>query len=207
MASDDLLGRVQKFFGIGETAGASVAEGEGPLIPIDRFEPVKPPIEPYAWAENAMFKVGYPSGWYDTTPTEPTIEGNPALVVLRRDEKTGQPSDLESRGVIRCFLHGRTTESEFSAAAENLGELRARALGGQLVEPLRFVLVGDARCYWFWVETTSQIKAFQSVASAITEAHIFHDCDWLMMQLECDPKFRPAYQQVLATVLGTLSWK
>jgi hypothetical protein len=208
MASDEPWGWMRKFFGIRDTSGASESGGDqGPLSPNDRYETVHPPLEPYAWAENPMFKAGYPPGWYDTTPREQTIEGNPALVVLRRDRKPGLPSDIESRGVIRCFLHGRAPQSEFYAAAEHLADLRARALQGRLVEPLRFVLAGGAPCHTFRVECTTLMQAFQSVPSSITEVHMFHKDNWLMMQLECDPKFSPAYQQVLATVLGTLIWK
>ncbi|MFI5004827.1 MAG: toll/interleukin-1 receptor domain-containing protein [Solirubrobacterales bacterium] len=176
-------------------------------IPIDRFDVVQAPIPPIGWAENNVFRVGYPPDWYDTTPTEPTIEGKPALVVLRRDDHTGLPSDFESRGVIRCFLHGRGTSGEFFAAAPKLDHLRARALRGRLIEPLQFVRAGGAPCYTFRVDGTIRIRAFQASPSAITEVHLFHNGEWFLMQLESDPKFHADYQQALATVLGTLTWK
>jgi hypothetical protein len=177
------------------------------MIPIDRFEVVEPLEPAAAWAVNALFTVGYPSGWYDTTPTEPTIEGNPALVVLRRTKTTGKPDDVKSRGVIRCFSSGRTTEGEFFAAPEHLADARARALQGQWVEPLRFVRAGGAPCYLLQVECKTQIRAFQSVPSAITEVHMFHAGEWLMMQLESDPFFHERYRRALTTVLGTLTWR
>lgn len=205
----DSGGGCRTFWAGGDTNVESEGDGaaHGPLIPIERFDPVEPPISPTAWAENALFTVGYPPGWHDTTPTEPRIEGQPALIVLRRDETTGLPGDVASRGVIRCFSSSRTTQGDFFAAAEKLADLRARSLRARLVEPLRFVRAGGAPCYTLQVEGTIQIRAFQSVPSAITEVHMFHEGEWLMMQLESDPKFHAGYQQVLATVLGTLSWR
>jgi len=176
-------------------------------IPIDRFDVVQAPIPPIGWAENKVFRAGYPPDWYDTTPTEPTIEGKPALVVLRRDDHTGLPSDFESRGVIRCFSHGRGPSSEFFAAAPKLDQVRARALRARLIEPLQFVRAGGAPCYTFRVDTTIRLRAFQTRPSAITEVHLFHNGEWFLMQLESDPKFHADYQQALATVLGTLTWK
>jgi hypothetical protein len=187
--------------------GNNPPTGAGQLIPIDRFEEIQPPIPPTAWAENALFKVGYPDGWYDTTPTEQPIEGNPALIVLRRLQATGLPVDDASRGTIRCFSSTSTTEAEFFAVGEQLPEARAQSLRGRLVEPLRFVRADGAPCYTFTVECEIQRRAFQSIASAITEVHIFHNGELLLMQLESDRKLHPGYQQVLATVLGTMAWK
>jgi hypothetical protein len=204
-ASGGFWARMQALMGGGGSDGVGAAQG--PLIPIDRFEIVEPLEPAAAWAENALFKVGFPSGWHDTTPTEPTIEGKPALVVLRRTETTGKPDDVKSRGVIRCFSSDRTTQGEFFAVAEKLADLRARSLGARLVEPLRFVRAGGAPCYTFQVEGKIQIRAFQSVLSAITEVHMFHEGEWLMMQLESDPFFHEKYQKALTTVLGTLTWR
>gem|GEM_PF-5601876 len=180
---------------------------EGNNLPNDRFEEIQSPISPTAWAENALFKVGYPDGWYDTTPTEKPIEGNPALIVLRRSQTSGLPIDDASRGTIRCFSSGGTTETEFFALGEHLPEVRARSLQGRFVPPLRLVRADGAPCYALTVECELQRRAFQSIASAITEVHIFHDGELLLMQLESDRKLHPGYQQVLATVLGTMTWK
>lgn len=185
------------------TPGSTHAEID---IPMDRFEVIRPPIEPASLAENAVFRVGYPLGWFETTATEPPIEGNPALVVLRRDERTGPPGDVKSRGVIRCFSSMRASKGEFFEAAEHIVEARARALQAHPVEQLRFVRVDEAPCYMFQVEGT-QLIHFQSVPSAITEVHLFHDGELLMMQLESDPELHPAHRQVLGTVLGTLTWR
>jgi hypothetical protein len=176
-------------------------------IPIDRFDVVEAPIPPIGWAANEAFSVGLPPGWYDTTATEPTIEGKPALVVLRRDDRTGRPSDVASRGVIRCFSHGRGPQSEFFAVAGQLDQVRARATRRGVVEPLRFVRAGGAPCYTFRLDGETQIKTFQNIPSALTEVHLFHDDEWFFMQLESDPSFHAEYQQDLATVLGTLIWK
>jgi len=173
MGNSAALPRGQAYLGGGDSYG--YFEGDGGAreasIPIDRFDPVEPPLSPTAWAENAMFTVGYPQGWYDTTPTEPTIEGKPALLVLRRDQATGRPSNEASRGVIRCFSSARTTQGEFFAAAEQLAEARARSLQARLVAPLRFVRAGGAPCYTLQVQGTIQIRAFHSIPSTITEVH------------------------------------
>lgn len=187
--------------------GNNPPTGSGQLIPIDRFEVIQPPIPPTTWAENALFKVGYPAGWYDTTPTEQPIEGNPALIVLRRLQTSGLPVDDESRGTIRCFSSMRATEAEFVEAADQLPEARAHGLQGTFVPPLMLVRADGAPCYSFMVERTAQPRAFQSVPSTITEVHIFHNGELLLMQLESDRELHPGYQQVLATVLGTLVWK
>jgi hypothetical protein len=185
-------------------------DGDPPVetyIPIDRFDVVEAPIPPTGWAANEAFRVGFPPGWYDTTATEPTIEGKPALVVLRRDNRTGRPSDVGSRGVIRCFSHGRGPQAEFFSVAGKWDRVRALALGGRVVERLRFVRAGGAPCYTFRVDGTIQVKAFQTLPSAITEVHLFQIDEWFIMQLESDPSFHAEYQQDLATVLGTLTWK
>lgn len=185
-------------------------DGDPPVetyIPIDRFDVVEAPIPPIGWAANEAFSVGFPPGWYDTTATEPTIEGKPALVVLRRDDRTGRPSDVASRGVIRCFSHGRGPQSEFFAVAGKFDQVRARATRRRVVEPLRFVRAGGAPCYTFRLDGETQIKTFQNIPSALTEVHLFHDDEWFFMQLESDPSFHAEYQQDLATVLGTLTWK
>ena len=184
--------------------------GDAPVetyIPIDRFDIVKAPIPPTGWAANEAFTVGFPPGWYDTTATEPTIEGKPALVVLRRDNQTGPPSDVVSRGVIRCFSIGKGSQTEFFSVAGKWDRVRARALRGQVVERLQFMRAGGAPCYTFRVDGTIQLTAFQTLPSAITEVHLFHDGEWFLMQLESDPSFHAGYQQDLATVLGTLTWK
>jgi hypothetical protein len=176
-------------------------------IPIDRFDVVEAPIPPIGSAANEAFSVGLPPGWYDTTATEPTIEGEPALVVLRRDDRTGRPSDVASRGTIRCFSHGRGPQSEFFAVAGQLDQVRARATRRRVVEQLRFVRAGGAPCYTFRLDGETQIRTFQNIPSALTEVHLFHDDEWFFMQLESDPSHHAEYQQDLATVLGTLSWK
>jgi hypothetical protein len=187
--------------------GNNPPTGPGQPTPIDRFEIIRPPIPPTAWAENALFKVGYPSGWYDTTPTEQPIEGNPALIVLRRLQTTGLPVDDASRGTIRCFSSTNTTVAEFFAMGEQLPEIRAHSLRGEVVKPLRFVRADGAPCYHFTVECEIPRTAFESIASMITEVHIFHNGELLLMQLESDRELHPGYQKVLATVLGTLVWK
>jgi hypothetical protein len=181
--------------------------GPGQPTPIDRFEVIRPPIPPIAWAENALFKIGYPAGWYDTTPTEGPIEGSPALIVLRRMQTTGLPVDDASRGTIRCFSSTSTTEAEFFAVGEQLPEVRAHSLQGRFVPPLRLMRADGAPCYTFMVECELQRRPFESIASAITEAHIFHNGELLLMQLESDRELHSGYQQVLATVLGTMAWK
>jgi hypothetical protein len=185
-------------------------DGDPPVetyIPIDRFDVVEAPIPPIGWAANEAFSAGFPPGWYDTTATEPTIEGNPALIVLRRDDRTGRPSDVASRGVIRCFSHGRGPPSEFFAVAGEWDQVRARATRRRVIERLRFVRAGGAPCYTFRLDGETQIKAFKAIPSALTEVHLFHDDEWFFMQLESDPRFHAEYQQDLATVLGTLTWK
>jgi hypothetical protein len=185
-------------------------DGDPPVetyIPIDRFDVVEAPIPPIGWAANEAFSVGFPPGWYDTTATEPTIEGKPALIVLRRDDRTGRPSDVASRGVIRCFSHGRGPPSEFFAVAGEWDQVRARATRRRVIERLRFVRAGGAPCYTFRLDGETQIKAFKTIPSALTEVHLFHDDEWFFMQLESDPSFHAEYQQDLATVLGTLTWK
>jgi hypothetical protein len=188
--------------------GGNPPTGPGQRIPIDRFVEIQPPIPPTAWAENALFKVGYPAGWYDTTTGEQPIEGNPPLVVLRRLQTSGLPVDDESRGTIRCFSTGTAPESEFFAMGEQLPELRAHSLPlGRFVPPLRFVRADGAPCYHFTIECELERRAFQSIPSAITEVHIFHNDELLLMQLESGRELHPGYQQVLATVLGTMAWK
>jgi hypothetical protein len=204
-----LLDQLGHFLG-GSSSGDGESRGDDganePLIPIDRFEVIEPPIPATGTSENPSFSAGFPLGWYDTTPTEGRIEGKPALLVLRRDDTTGLPSDMESRGVIRCFSHAKGSPNEFYGVAEQLAQLRARSLRAQLVEQLRYVRVGGSPGYTFQVEGKMMIRAFEALPSAITEVHMFHNNEWFLMQLESDPKFHAGYQQVLATVLGTLTW-
>jgi hypothetical protein len=174
----------------------------------EQFEAVEPPIPPTQWCDNDLFTAGYPAGWFETTPTEPPIEGSPAVLVLRRNPVTGMPDDLESRGVIRCFrMTDRATEDEFLDVANGMAEVRGRSLRATVVDPERFLSVDGAYCYAFQVQGTLQIRPFQTVPSAITEAHLFHLNQVFMMQLESAPQHHEDYRQALGTVLGTLHWK
>jgi hypothetical protein len=173
----------------------------------EQFEAVEPPLPPTQWCDNDLFTAGYPAGWFETTPTEPPIEGSPPVLVLRRDQVTGLPDDLGSRGVIRCFRVDRATEEEFLDMAYGLAEVRARSLRATVVDPERFLSVDGAYCYTLQVQGTLQIRPFHTVPSAITEAHLFHAGQVFMMQLESDPQHHDDYRQALGTVLGTLRWK
>jgi hypothetical protein len=174
----------------------------------EQFEPVESPTPPTQWCENDLFTAGYPAGWFETTPTEPPIEGSPAILVLRRDQVTGLPDDLGSRGVIRCFrMADRATQEEFLNMAYGLAEVRARSLRANVVDPERFLSVDGAYCYTFQVRGTLQIRAFHTVPSAITEVFLFHAGQVFMMQLESDPQHHDDYRQALGTVLGTFRWK
>lgn len=175
----------------------------------EQFEAVgPPPVPPAQWCDNSLFTAGYPVGWFETTPTEPPIEGSLPVLVLRRSETTGIPDDLGTRGVIRCFPSGGSiTVDEFLDSAAGMAEARARALRAALVDPERFLMVDGAYCMTFQVEGKQQIRAFQSVPSAITEVLLLHADQLLMMQLESDPQCHEEYRQTVGTVLGTLSWK
>jgi serine/threonine protein kinase len=186
--------------GSGDTRGRDDANE---LIPIERFEVIVARMPATGMSANRSFKARFPSGWIDTTPTELRIEGKPALLVLRRSQTTGQTA---SRGVIRCFCHATASAKEFYAAAEQLAQLRARSLRAELVDPLRLVRVGGSPSYTFQVRGTIMLQASQAVPSAITEVHMFHNNEWFLVQLESDPQSHLSYQQVLATVLGTLTW-
>jgi hypothetical protein len=173
----------------------------------ERFEAVEPPVPPIQWCDSDLFTAGYPAGWFETTPTEPPIEGSTPVLVLRRDQVTGTPDDLSSRGVIRCFRVGKATEDDFLDMAYGLADVRARSLRATVVDPERLLSVDGAYCYTFQVQGMLQIKAFQTVPSAITEVHLFHADQIFMMQLESDPQHHHGYRQAVGTVLGSLRWK
>jgi hypothetical protein len=173
----------------------------------ERFEAVEPPVPPTQWCDNDLFTAGYPAGWFETTPTEPPIEGSSPVLVLRRDQVTGMPDDLGSRGVIRCFRVDSATEDDVLDMAYGLAEARARSLRATVVDSERLLSVDGAYCYTFQVQGTLQIKPFQTVPSAITEVHVFHADQVFMLQLESDPQHHESYRQAVGAVLGSLRWK
>jgi hypothetical protein len=97
----------------------------------EQFEAVEPPVPPTQWCDNDLFTAGYPAGWFETTPTEPPIEGSSPVLVLRRDV-TGMPDDLGSRGVIRCFRVDRRRRS--TSSTWRTGWLRSAL--GRFARPL-----------------------------------------------------------------------
>jgi hypothetical protein len=174
----------------------------------EQFEAVEPPLPPTRQCDNDLFTAGYPDGWFETTPTEPPIEGSPAVLVLRRDQVTGVPDDLGSRGVIRCFrMTDGANEEEFLDTAYGMAEVRGRSLRATVVDPVRLLSVDGAYSYTLQVQGTLQIRPFHTVPSAITEVFLFHEDQVFMTQLESDPQSHDDYRQALATVLGTLHWK
>ncbi len=171
----------------------------------EQFEAVETSLPATQTCDNSLFTAGYPAGWFETTPTEQPIEGSPPVLVLRRHASADTPDD---RGVIRCFpMAASVTEGEFFDSAYGMPEARARALRASLVDTEHFLAVDSAYCITFQVQGKLQIRAFQSVPSAITEVLLLHAGQVLMMQLESDPQYHDAYRQAIGTVLGTLRWK
>ena len=172
----------------------------------ESFQQVAPPLPAETWCRNDRFVAGYPWGWLETTPAELPIEGLPPVLVLRRETEVTPSQDLDSRAVIRCFPMSKASLEDFLDMAPALPEARARALQATAVGPLQFVGTDGAPGYILQLEGTLDISAFKRVPSAITETYLFHRGEILLMQLESDPQHHLGFQQVVATVLGTLRW-